>query len=131
MERLTCSLVTTFAWLTAAALVLVAVMAALATRVTSWERTARVAVVVAEALVVLYVVAELGLLLRADAADRPDSMLTHIGYAVAAVGLIPALAWRPPTDPNAEAEPEPVSLWVLVVVLLAVAVCVIRLVQTR
>ena len=76
-------------------LVLVAVAAVLATRIASLERPVRTAVVVAEAVVVLFVVADLGLVLRADG-DRPDSLFTHFGYAVAAAGLIPALAWRVP-----------------------------------
>ena len=93
----------------------------------------RVAVVVAEALVVVFVVADVGLVLRADAADRPDSLITHLGYALAAVGLVPALVWRAPTpdEEEHEAAPEPVSLWVVAVALLAVAVCVVRLAQTR
>jgi hypothetical protein len=109
------------------------VAAALATRVPSLERSVRVAVVVAEALVVVFVVVDVGLVLRADTADRPDSVITHFGYALAAVGLVPAIVWRAPTPAEEEhdATPEPVSLWVVVVALLAVAVCVVRLAQTR
>lgn len=110
--------------------VLVAVLAALATRVPAVERPVRAALVPVEALVVLVVVADLGLVLRAEAADRPDSMLTHVGYAVAAVGLLPMLAWRHPAAEGADEDPEPVSLWVVAIALLAVAVCVVRLVQT-
>ncbi len=112
--------------------VLVAVLAALATRVPTLERPARVGVLVVEALVAFFVVADLGLLLRAG--DRPESWVTHAGYAVASVGLIPTVALRrPEVEPGGEAgdEPEPPSLWVVVVTLLAVAVCVLRLVQTR
>ncbi|HEX6148974.1 MAG TPA: hypothetical protein VFZ39_04345, partial [Nocardioides sp.] len=68
--------------------------------------------------------------LAADAADRPDSMLTHVGYAVATAGLLPLLVWRqPPEDPDAVVEPA--SLWVVAIALVAVAVCVVRLAQTR
>lgn len=112
-------------------LALVAVTAALATRVPTLERPVRVAVVAVEALLVFFVVADLGLVLRADDADRPESMLTHVGYAVAAVGLLPLLAWRRPPLEDPQAAVEPVSLWVVVVTLVAVAVCVIRLAQTR
>ncbi len=114
----------------AALLVLVAVAAALATRIVVLERPVRTAVVAAEAVVVLFVVADLGLVLRAEG-DRPDSLFTHFGYAVAAAGLIPALAWRVPAPGEVEEEVEPASLWVVVVALLAVAVCVVRLAQTR
>lgn len=112
-------------------LALVAVAAALASRVASLEPPVRVAVVAVEALLAFLVVADLGLVLRADAADRPSSMLTHGGYAVAAVGLLPLLAWRRPPVDDPDAEVEPVSLWVVVITLLAVAVCVVRLAQTR
>lgn len=113
------------------ALALLAVTAAVATRIPSLERPVRVAVVAVEGLLVLVVVADLGLVLRADQADRPDSLLTHVGYAVAAVGLLPLLAWRRPPVDDPEAEVEPVSLWVVVITLIAVAVCVVRLNQTR
>ena len=114
------------AWLVAAVLVLAALAAAAATRVTALERPVRLAVT---PLVVVLVVADLGLVLRADPADRPDSMLTHLGYAVASVGLVPMLLQRRPPAEGAEAEPA--SLWVVALALLAVAVCVVRLVQTR
>jgi len=109
--------------------VLAAVLAAVATRAPSLERAARVSVPVVEGLVVLFVVADAGLLLRSG--ERPDSLLTHVGYAVAAVGLLPVLAWQRPPHDDPEAEVEPVSLWVVAVALVAVAVCVVRLAQTR
>lgn len=115
----------------AGVLALVALAAALATRRPSLERPVRVAVVVAEALVVLFAVVDLGLVLRAGEDDRPESLITHLGYAVAAVGLLPLLAWRRPPVDDPDAEVEPVSLWVVAVALLAVAVCVVRLAQTR
>lgn len=121
---------TLLAWSLAAALVLLAVAAAVSTRVTSLDRPVRLATYAAEGLVVLLVVADLGLVLRADAAARPDSMVTHLGYALAAVGLLPALTMRP-AAPGDDSEPEPASAWVVAVALLAVAVCVVRLVQTR
>lgn len=118
-------------WLAAGVLVLLAVAAALATRVPALGAPVRHSVTAVEALLVVLVVADLGLVLRADPADRPDSMLTHVGYAVAAVGLIPLLAWRRPPHDDPDAEVEPASLWVVAVALLAVAVCVARLAQTR
>ena len=117
------------AWLVAAVLVVVAVVAVVATRVPVLERPVRLAVAPLVVLVAVVVVADLGLVLRADASDRPDSMLTHFGYSVAAVGLVPVLVQRRP--PREGAEEEPASLWVVAVALLAVAVCLVRLVQTR
>lgn len=110
---------------------LVAVIAAVATRVKTLERPVRVAVVAVETLLAFLVVADFGLVLRADDVDRPSSMVTHVGYAVAAVGLLPLLAWRRPPAEDLEAEVEPVSLWVVVITLVAVAVCVVRLAATR
>ena len=112
-------------------LALVAVTAALAIRVPPLERPFRFVVVAVEALLVFFVVADLGLVLRADDADRPSSMLTHVGYAVATVGLLPLLAWRRPPVDDPDAVAEPVSLWVVVITLVAVTVCVVRLGQTR
>ncbi len=121
---------TLFAWSLAGALVLLAVAAAVSTRVTALDRPVRLATYAAEGLVVLFAVVDLGLVLRADPVDRPDSLVTHLGYALAAVGLVPALAMRQ-TPVEEGSEPEPVSGWVVAVALLAVAVCVVRLVQTR
>lgn len=128
--------VTTFAWAAACLLLLVAVAAVVATRVSRLEPAVRVAVVAAEVVAALVVVADLGLVLRADPGERPASMLTHLGYAVAAVGLVPALVWRPPAGevPDGAEEhelPEPVSPWVVAVALAAAAVCLVRLAQTR
>lgn len=125
---------TLLAWSLAAALVLLAVVAVLSTRLPALERPVRLATYGAEALVVVFVVADLGLVLRAEPADRPASLLTHVGYAIAAVGLVPTLATRAtPVGEHAGegADPEPASPWVLAIALLAVAVCVVRLVQTR
>ena len=119
------------AWLVAALLVFAASAAAAATRVPALERPVRLAVTPLIVVVAVLVVADLGLVLRADAADRPDSMLTHIGYAVASVGLVPMLVLRRPGDEQADQSVEPASLWVVAVALLAVAVCVVRLAQTR
>ncbi|HEX6149367.1 MAG TPA: hypothetical protein VFZ39_06325, partial [Nocardioides sp.] len=97
---------TALAWALAAALVVLAVLAAAATRVVSLDRPVRVAALVGEGLLLVYTVVDLGLMLAADAADRPDSMLTHVGYAVATAGLLPLLVWRqPPEDPDAVVEP--------------------------
>ncbi len=110
---------------------LVAVLAVVAIRVPALERLVRVSVVVVEVLVVGYVVADTGLLLRAG--ERPDSLVTHVGYAVASVGLLPVLAWRQPVaeDAGDPEDAEPVSLWVVAIALVAVAICLLRLAQTR
>jgi len=119
------------AWLVAAVLVVAALAAILATRLPGLERPVRLAVTPLVVLVAVLVVADLGLVLRAEGAGRPDSMLTHVGYAVASVGLVPLLVQRRPPAAEPDAEVEPASLWVVAVALLAVAVCVVRLVQTR
>jgi hypothetical protein len=126
--------VTALAWTLAAALSALAVVAAVATRVPALDRPVRVAALAAEAVLVVVTVVDLGLVLAADSADRPDSMLTHVGYAVATVGLLPTLVVRRPDNPDVppeELEVEPASLWVVAIGLLAVAVCVVRLAQTR
>ncbi|HYH34800.1 MAG TPA: hypothetical protein VD814_06580 [Nocardioides sp.] len=112
-------------------LALLALAAALATRLPALEPAVRSAVTPAVVLVAVVVVADLARVLRASAADRPDSMLTHVGYAVAAVGLFPMLVWRRPPEDDPEATVEPASLWVVAIAALAVAVCVLRLAQTR
>ena len=125
---------TALAWTLAAALAALAVAAAVATRVPTLDRPVRAAALAAEAVLVVVTVVDLGLVLAADPADRPDSMLTHVGYAVATVGLLPTLVVRHADDPDVppeELEVEPASLWVVAIGLLAVAVCVIRLAQTR
>ncbi len=121
---------TLFAWSLATALLLLAAAAALSTRLPALDRPVRLGTYVAEALVAAFAVVDLGLVLRADPGDRPESLVTHLGYALAAVGLVPALAMRQ-TPVEEGSEPEPVSAWVVAVALLAVAVCVVRLVQTR
>lgn len=119
------------AWVLAAVLACAAVLAAVATRVPALEQPVRRTLTPLEIAVTVFVVVDLGLVLRADAADRPDSMLTHVGYAVASVGLVPMLTTRRAPADDPEAEVEQASLWVVAVALLAVAVCVVRLVQTR
>ena len=122
---------TTLAWVAAATLVALAVLAVVSTRVPALDRPVRTAVLVAELALVVLVVADLGRVLAADPADRPDSMLTHVGYAVATVGLVPTLVLRRPDPDDPEGPVEPASMWVVAIALLAVAVCVVRLVQTR
>jgi hypothetical protein len=123
--------VTVLAWVAAGVLLVLVLLAAAATRRPALERPTRIGVVVAEVVAVLVVVVDLGLILGAEPGDRPASLVTHLGYALAAVGLVPALLWRPPSPDDAGTEPEPVSPWVVVVVLAAVAVCLVRLAQTR
>ena len=119
------------AWVLAGVLVWAAVLAVAATRVPALEAPVRTAVTPLVIVVAVFVVADVGLVLQAEPADRPESMLTHIGYAVASVGLVPLLTTRRPDPDDPEADVEPAPLWVVAVALLAVAVCVVRLVQTR
>lgn len=123
-------LVTVVSVVLAGLLTLLAVVAAVATRIPSLQQPVRAAVVVAEGVVVLFVVADLGLVLRGGG-EGSDSLVTHLGYAVAAAGLVPALVWRAPAGDEAVEDVEPASLWVVAVVLLAVAVCALRLAATR
>lgn len=124
------------AWLSSVVVVVLAGVAAAATRMPTLAGQVRSAVAPVVVLLAVVVVADLASVLSGPEAERPDSMLTHVGYAVATIGLLPLLVWRRPPEggsegATAEAEPEPVSLWVVVVAALATAVCVIRLVQTQ
>lgn len=121
----------TLAWITVALLLVVALAAVVATRVSVLEGPVRTTVWGAEALVALVVVADLAQVLTADAADRPGSMVTHVGYSVAAVGLVPLLVVRRPPEDDPEAAVDPASLWVVAIALVAVAVCLWRLLETR
>lgn len=98
------------------------------------DAVARRAGWLAEAALVGYVAWDL---LGLRDGDRPESMITHVGYAIAAVGLIPVLTFRAPVEPEtrsadgAEDEPAPVSLWVLAIACIACAAIVVRMAQTR
>jgi hypothetical protein len=124
------TVLTVAAGATVGLLALLAGLAVLATRVPALAQPARRGTWAGQAAVVVVVALDLWPLLAEDA-ERPDSMLTHLGYAVAALGLLPLLVSRRPPVDDPTAEVEPASLWVVAIALLAVAVCVVRLVQTR
>jgi hypothetical protein len=63
------------------------------------------------------------------AGDGPEDPVTHVGYAIAAVAVIPVLTRRPTVDP--EAPPPPPSMWVLAIAAATVAVVLWRLAATR
>ncbi len=112
-------------------LLVVAALAVAGTRAPALDPLARRAGWAAEVVLVGYVAWDL---LGLRGGDRPDSMVTHLGYAVAAVGLIPVLIFRAPVEPGAEGSAEPAapaSLWVLAVACVACAVVVVRMAQTR
>jgi hypothetical protein len=106
-----------------AALALVCALGALGLPV---ERVGRIGVEIAEGLMFVVVGADL---LAWAAGSGPDDVLTHVGYAVAAVALLPILTRGPRVDD--ESDPEPSSLWVLAVAALALAVVLWRLGETR
>lgn len=101
----------------------------------------RRAMSVAHGLVAVYVAVDVVTLV---AGHRPESMLTHVGYAIASVGLPTLLTHRPDPGNDEEAEPgtadeeaastgqsaEPPHLGVIAVAAAATAVCVLRLQQT-
>lgn len=89
------------------------------------ERPARVALLGLEGMAVLLVVASLGMLLRGD---RPPSMVTHVGYLVAAVGIIPLILRGVPAEDGQPSQPP--SLWVGAIAALVVAVVLWRMAVT-
>jgi len=104
-----------------AALALVCALAALGLPV---ERVGRIGVEIAEGLLFLVVGADL---LAWAVGESPEDPLTHVGYVVAAVAVIPILTRRPPTEET----PEPASMWVLAIAAATVAVVLWRLAATR
>ena len=115
-------------WTALGALGVAAILAVFGATVLPLERAARGGVVVAWLAVGAVVVADLVDLARGD---RPGDLLTHLGYAVAAVAIIPLLAWRAPVpgqDP--EGARAPASLWVVAIAALVTVVVVLRLAQT-
>ena len=113
-------------WSATGLVVALAVVCALAALALPLERTARIGVEVAEGLLFLVVAADL---LGWAVGDGPDEPFTHVGYAVAAVAVIPLLTRRPSTDDEPASAPPP--LWVLAIAALTVAVVVWRLGATR
>jgi hypothetical protein len=113
-------------WSAAGLLGLLAVVCALAAVGLPLERPGRIGIEVAEGLMLLVVGADL---LAWAAGDGPEDPVTHVGYAIAAVAVIPVLTRRPTLDP--EAPPSPPSMWVLCVAAATVAVVLWRLAATR
>lgn len=105
------------------------------------ERPARISLLVLEAVAAVVVVASLGTMLGGE---EPPSRVTHVGYMIAAVGVIPLLMMRPvPPDTEGpggsegadggtapEVERTPPSLWVGALAALVVAVVLWRLAVT-
>lgn len=113
-------------WAAAGLLGAVALVCALAALGLPLERIGRISVEVAEGLLFLVVGADL---LAWAAGAGPEDPLTHVGYAVAAVAVIPILTRRPATEETPE--PVPPSMWVLAVAAATVAVVLWRLAATR
>ena len=113
-------------WVATGLMAALAVVCALAALGLPLERASRIGVEVAEALLFLVVAADL---LAWAAGNAPAEKVTHVGYVVAAVAVIPILTRRPKIE--GETEPEPASLWVLAIAALAVAVVLWRLGVTR
>lgn len=122
----TVSAVTVVIWAATGLMTALALVCALAALGLPLARVARIGVEAAEALMFLVVAADL---LAWAAGNAPEETVTHVGYVVAAVALIPILTRRPKVE--GEPEPEPPSLWVLAVAALAVAVVLWRLGVTR
>lgn len=101
------------------------------------ERPARISLLVLEAVAAVVVVASLGTMLGGE---EPPSRITHVGYMIAAVGIIPLLMMRPvppdtegsagDSEPAPQAERTPPSLWVGALAALVVAVVLWRLAVT-
>lgn len=116
------------ALLLASALLVVAVLALVVTFVRSaaaLDRPMRWAMTAGQVLVGLYVLADVITLLRGH---RAEEMFTHVGYAVAALGVPMILLNRPP-GPDGE-KPDPPHPAVVAVAAVATAVLVLRLQQT-
>ena len=109
-------------WVATGLMLVLAVGCALAALGLPLERACRIGTEVAEGLLFLVVAADL---LAWAAGDGPDEPFVHVGYAVAAVAVIPLVTRRP--TPEGEPAPEPASMWVLAIAALAVAVVLWRL----
>lgn len=100
------------------------------------EHPARIAMKAGQLLTLLVVVLDVATLLQGH---EVDSLVTHVGYAVAAVALPVVLLTRHPAQPDAEGDDgeageaapvEPPHLAVVAITAVAVAVLVARLQQT-
>jgi len=124
--RSTLTAVDVVIWLATGLMLGLAAVCVLAALGLPLERVGRIGVEVAEGLLFLVVAAEL---LGWAVGDGPDEPFTHVGYAVAAVAVIPILTRRPTTEEAPE--PVPPSPWVLAIAAATVAVVLWRLGQTR
>lgn len=116
-------------WAAAGLLAALALGCALAALGLPLERVGRIGIEVVEGLLFLVVGADL---LAWAAGASPADPLTHVGYVVAAVAVIPILTRRPVSGAAEEApEPVPPSMWVLAIAAATVAVVLWRLAATR
>ena len=109
-------------WVATGLMLVLAVVCVLAALGLPLERAGRIGTEVAEALLFLVVGADL---LAWAAGNGPDEPVTHVGYAIAAVAVIPLLTRRPKVED--EPAPEPPSMWVLAIAAAAISVILWRL----
>ena len=104
---------------------IVAVLAAAGAGGLPVERVARIGLLVGQACVGLVVAGDLISLGRGH---RPDELVTHLGYAAAAVGITPLLLGQRFTEEGEERRSPPLLLVALAAVVMGIVV--LRLEQT-
>jgi len=109
-------------WVATGLMLVLALVCALAALGLPLERAGRIGTEVAEGLLFLVVSADL---LAWAVGDGPEEPFTHVGYAVAAVAVIPLLTRRPEVED--EPPPEPPSMWVLAIAAATISVVLWRL----
>lgn len=114
-----------FLWSAAGAMLVIAAICVLAALGRPLEALGRLLIELAEAA--LFVIVAFDLFAWA-AGGGPADPFTHVGYAVAAVALIPILTRKPKVEGQEEGEPP--SMWVLAVAALAIAIVLWRLAAT-
>lgn len=117
----------TVSYTVAGYLAFVAVLALLALRSPSLEPVARSGMKVGQMGTFIVVLLDALTLLQGHEVDSP---ITHIGYAVAAIGLPVILLSRRPEEGQEPSEVEPAHLGVVAVTAAAMVVMVVRLQQT-
>lgn len=108
-------------------LALVAVLALVALKAPGLDPVARAGMRVGQLATLVVVLLDAVTLLQGH---EVDTMVTHVGYAVAAVGLPVILLTRRPEEGEDPAEVEPPHLGVVAVTAAAMVVMVVRLQQT-
>ncbi len=116
-------------WSAAGVMVVITAICVLAALGRPLEALGRLLIELAEAA--LFVIVAIDLFAWA-AGGGPAEPFTHVGYAVAAVAIIPILTRKPKIKGQADPQPEsePPSMWVLAVAALAIAVVLWRLAAT-